>query len=104
HCPHPGLLVTVDNTRLSSDMKRGKDALILRISEANGKWRLCDAEDDVLLEDGGSECAAQLLSSKAHKTHLVDFDNHLDDITQDYANLSFNESVNDFMGRISKDD
>nr|ACO15371.1 Neighbor of COX4 [Caligus clemensi] len=103
HCPHPGLLVTVDNARLSSDMKRGKDSLILRQAESNGKWRLADEEDDVLLEDGGSECVAHLLSKKTHAS-LVDFDNHLDNITQDYFNAAFNQAVEDFMCRISKDD
>ncbi|XP_040571953.1 ER membrane protein complex subunit 8 [Lepeophtheirus salmonis] len=104
HCPHPGLLVTVDNTRLSCDMKRGKEALIVRQAESNGKWKLRDDDDnDILLEEGGAECAAHLMSKKAHK-NLIDFDNHLDDITKDYVNTSFNDQVEDFMSQIFKDD
>ena len=51
--------------------------------EGNKKW--IKAEDEVTLEEGANETLLDLLDRKAYR-ELVDFDNHLNDITQHWLN------------------
>ena len=46
----------------------------------------------VALEEGTLEAVSHLLAKKKH-LQLVDFDNHLDELTEDYLNADLNEEI-----------
>jgi len=89
----PGtLLVTIDSKKLSLNMET--PALILHQHEASsGKWRKKDAGSLRLEHEAVSlQCAAAVLHKKIYRD-IVDFDNHLDDISLDYKNVEINMEI-----------
>ena len=47
---------------------------------------------DIRIDDEALEVTSALLHAKAFKD-LVDFDNHLDDVSQDYLNVGLNMEI-----------
>jgi len=86
----PGsILLTVDSKRLSSSFN--STGLILRVN-TDGKWKV--AEDKVKLEHDAItlKCASKLVNKRMFR-EIVDFDAHLDDLTQDYLNVGINMKI-----------
>lgn len=80
-------LVVINNKHITLSMETPG----LSVTQANdGKWRTIKAKvhSDVL------DTAAALLEQRAFKA-LVDFDNHLDDVSQDWRNKELNELIED---------
>lgn len=93
------VLVTVDNRRLSLILE--SHALIVQqwssstgasLNEKDigvaGKWRHCAAKN-VGVSEETLALTSDLVGRKVYKD-IADFDNHLDDITQDYLNVQIN--------------
>ncbi|XP_034240437.1 ER membrane protein complex subunit 8/9 homolog [Thrips palmi] len=79
--------IVVDNKHLTLSMETAGIA----VSQYNdGKWRGKDFKVDNEVLD----TAAALLEQRAFKT-LVDFDNHLDDVSQDWKNKELNKLIDD---------
>lgn len=86
----PGtLLVTIDSKRLS--LKIESHALIVQ-QNIEGKWRSRERDSLRLENDITLHCASALVKKKIYSC-LVDFDNHLDDVTQDYLNVELNMEI-----------
>ncbi|XP_013791512.1 ER membrane protein complex subunit 8-like isoform X2 [Limulus polyphemus] len=83
-------LVIVDNQKISVECKEIGFQLY---QHSDNKWKLKD-KTSVFLEQGHGALgiASTLLQSKVYR-HLVDFDNHLDDISQDWSNQLINEEI-----------
>ncbi|NXH38721.1 EMC8 protein, partial [Dicaeum eximium] len=83
-------LIMVDNTKFT--MECVEPAIHVYELHEN-KWRCKDAHVD-FCEDWteAQRIAASLLDSKSYET-LVDFDNHLDDIRNDWTNPEINKAV-----------
>ncbi|XP_010004564.1 PREDICTED: ER membrane protein complex subunit 8 [Chaetura pelagica] len=83
-------LIMVDNTRFT--MECTEPAIHVYELHEN-KWRCKDPHVD-FCEDWteAQRIAASLLDSKSYET-LVDFDNHLDDIRNDWTNPEINKAV-----------
>lgn len=82
-------ILVVDNTKLSIPCE--EVACKCYVLQDN-KWKQSDKD---LSLDGGEETLSlttDLLDGKAYQS-LVDFDNHLDDITQDWLNKDINKLV-----------
>ncbi|XP_071451155.1 ER membrane protein complex subunit 8/9 homolog [Hetaerina americana] len=89
----PACLVVVDNRRLSLTMEN--TALIVS-QYGDGKWKTKD-RNSVLLEGPAGvvqEAAAALLQQNRQRT-LVDFDNHLDDVSLDWMNPEANDIIDE---------
>ncbi|XP_046384163.1 ER membrane protein complex subunit 8 [Ischnura elegans] len=84
-------LVVVDNRRLSLTMEH--TALIVS-QYSDGKWKTKDRHS-VLLEGpaGAVQEAAAILLQRNYQSSLVDFDNHLDDVSLDWLNPETNEAI-----------
>jgi len=96
------VLVTIDNRRLSLILE--SHSLIVQqwsssgagtVSEKGnhneclpGKWRHC-ASKNVGVSEETLALTSNLIGRREYKD-LVDFDNHLDDLTQDYLNVQMN--------------
>lgn len=81
-------LLVVDNRRLSLTME---DPALRVLHSVDGKWKEVD-NDDYFIEPESTEAAATLLHRHADK-HLVDFDNHLDDISGNWQNAHLNRDI-----------
>ncbi|XP_065064420.1 ER membrane protein complex subunit 8-like [Rhopilema esculentum] len=86
HANHT-FLVMVDNTKMGAECE--DLALKLYISHES-KWKQKDGNWNLQDGDAGLAIVSELIRSKAYQT-LSDFDNHLDDITQDWLNPSVNK-------------
>lgn len=87
-------LVTIDNKRLGMVME--SHALIVQ-QHVDGKWRHKDKTQLVLEHDSDTlDCASALVQKKIQKD-LVDFDNHLDDLTLDYLNVEVNMEIDNCL-------
>merc|ERR1711868_291063 len=89
----PGtLLVTIDSKKLSLNMDN--PALILHQHDvSSGKWKKRDpASLRLEHEEVSLQCAAALIHKKIYRD-IVDFDNHLDDISLDYKNVEINMEI-----------
>ena len=64
-------------------------ALLAQV-RADGKWRT--PETEVRVEESSLETASALLQKGAAE-ELVDFDNHLDDLKQDFLNVDLNMMI-----------
>ncbi|KAG8224459.1 hypothetical protein J437_LFUL003182 [Ladona fulva] len=86
-------LVVVDNRRLSLDMK--KSALIVS-QFSDGKWKNKERSSISLEGPSGvlQETAATLLQHN-NQDMIVDFDNHLDDVSLDWMNPEVNELIDE---------
>jgi len=97
------VLVTIDNRRLSLNLE--SHSLIVQqwssspgvgtVTErgnhdtgSSGKWRHCASKNVGVLEETLA-LTSNLIGRREYKD-LVDFDNHLDDLTQDYLNVQMN--------------
>lgn len=82
-------LFVIDNAKLSTKLK----AHALKVAQySDGKFRPLDVQKIVLNPTDATEVCSQLLSEKAYE-ELVDFDNHLDDISGDWMNHDINRLV-----------
>jgi GAF domain-containing protein len=53
----------------------------------------------ISLERNSQSVAAALLQRRVYE-RLVDFDNHLDDLSQDWRNLNLNQEVEQVVGTV----
>ncbi|XP_077982115.1 ER membrane protein complex subunit 8-like [Glandiceps talaboti] len=86
-------LFIVDNQKMSIDCKELALKLFM-YQENKNEWKRKDAVNEIELEDD-EKClvvASDLLRAKLARD-LVDFDNHLDDITLDWLNLDVNSLI-----------
>lgn len=82
-------ILMVDNTKLSVPCE---EVVCKCYVVQDNKWKQSDKD---LLLDGGEDTLSittDLLDGKAYQS-LIDFDNHLDDITQDWLNKDINRLV-----------
>ncbi|XP_067002432.1 ER membrane protein complex subunit 8/9 homolog [Anabrus simplex] len=85
-------LIVVDNQRLSLNM----DNIALCLSQySEGKWKPKD-RSSYCVEGNSLDTTATLLQQRV-QDELVDFDNHLDDISLDWKNLHINKIVDTVM-------
>lgn len=77
--------VVIDNKHLTLSMET-PGMVVSQFTD--GKWRLKESRFDNEILD----TAAALLEQRAFKS-LVDFDNHLDDVSQDWQNKELNELI-----------
>ncbi|XP_075045443.1 ER membrane protein complex subunit 8 [Mixophyes fleayi] len=83
-------LIMVDNSKLSLDCVYPS---IHVYEHHDNKWRSRDLHEDVF-EDWpeAQRISASLIDSQSYET-LVDFDSHLDDLRNDWANSEINKSI-----------
>lgn len=88
-------LVVVDNRRLTLNMEN----VALCVSQyVDGKWKSKE-KSSISLENDARVSAASLLQRRVYE-ELVDFDNHLDDLTLDWMNPTVNKEVEEEMGTV----
>jgi len=100
----PAVLVTIDNKRLSLVLE--SPALLVQMVGGGGggggesnsdggscKWRHLAAKA-VGVDEDTLALTSIMVQRKTYKD-LVDFDNHLDDVTQDYLNVEINMEISD---------
>ncbi|XP_023726329.1 ER membrane protein complex subunit 8/9 homolog [Cryptotermes secundus] len=88
-------LVVIDNRRLTLSMEN----MALCVSQfVDGKWKSKE-KSSVSLESNSKSVAAALLQRRVHE-QLIDFDNHLDDLSQDWRNLNLNQEVEEEVGTV----
>jgi hypothetical protein len=84
------VLLTLDSKRLA--LKIQNDGLIVRNRISEGSWKVCDKKLKLEHDSITLACASALVREGIFR-ELVDFDNHLDDITQDYINVELNMKI-----------
>jgi len=84
-------LVMVNSRQLSKQMTQ---SAITVIQYSDGKWKVKDKESVKLQpnNDAVLETISKLLCDKQYK-NLVDFDDHLDDISQDWLNVALKQVI-----------
>ncbi|KAJ0178090.1 hypothetical protein K1T71_005913 [Dendrolimus kikuchii] len=86
HCPS-AIFIVVDNKKMVQHL----DTPAIKLHKySDGKWKLKDAP--VFSTPHVLETVSHLLQSGVQKD-LVDFDNYLDDITQDWTNLGIEKLI-----------
>nr|CAG4648849.1 EOG090X0C9C [Polyphemus pediculus] len=90
HFPN-AILVIVNNQQLG---KRMTQPSINVIQYADGRWKVKDKESVKLLPNNETVLSftSGLLQDKRYQS-LIDFDDHLDDISQDWLNLNFKKVI-----------
>ena len=87
------VLLTFDNKRLGLQLEN--HALLAHLSTSttntDGKWRKCPSKS-IKVEEDTLAVASALIQNRAYKD-LTDFDNHLDDVSQDYLNVGLNMEI-----------
>lgn len=85
------LIHQVNNEQLNSNLERAPFTLY-QVTE--GKLRPKEAKVNLLPdEDGALSTVSALIQAKSYR-HLIDFDNHLDDISLNYwVNPTLNEEI-----------
>jgi len=78
-------LVVLDNKQVPAT-----DSLWLFDSTTGGKWK--ESAYEMVYEDNAAEVVEHMIERKVERD-LCDFDNHLDDITQDWLNTNINQLV-----------
>ncbi|RWS03857.1 COX4 neighbor-like protein [Dinothrombium tinctorium] len=91
-------LVMVNNFGLPSavcDQNNIENALLL-YQCVDGKWK---SKSGIVYENPTAtlSCIQQLIYQKQLHFNLVDFDNHLDDVTNDWRNQHINELINEII-------
>ncbi|XP_014277160.1 ER membrane protein complex subunit 8 [Halyomorpha halys] len=81
-------LVVVDNRRLTLIMD---EPAIKVMQMVEGKWKPVDTSN-VILEENCLDAVSTLLQKRAFND-LIDFDNHLDDLSKDWRNPELNERI-----------
>nr|CAD7427179.1 unnamed protein product [Timema monikensis] len=85
----------IDNRNLTLNM----DNAALCVSQfADGKWKPRD-KSSFSLARNSLDTAATLIQRQTY-AELIDFDNHLDDISQDWRNPSLNLEVDEEAGTV----
>jgi len=84
------ILLTLDSKRLA--LKIQNDGLITRHRVSDGGWKMSEKKLKLEHETITLACASALVREGIFR-ELVDFDNHLDDITQDYINVELNMKI-----------
>lgn len=84
-------LLTVDNRRISLNLQN--HALLGQIcnSDRPGNWKSV-SNRSIRVDELAFEKTSSLLQTRGYK-ELFDFDNHLDDVSQDYLNVSLNVEI-----------
>ncbi|XP_022917929.1 ER membrane protein complex subunit 8/9 homolog [Onthophagus taurus] len=82
-------MVIVENHKLNL---KGDNAAIKVAQYSDGKYRQVDVNKVSLAPKDTLGCCSQLLKERAY-SHLIDFDNHLDDITEDWKNEYLNDNI-----------
>lgn len=87
----PSYMVVVNNTKLSNDA----DESVLKVAQllSNSKWKQLEDQNP---SDTTRDVIGVLLQQKAFR-ELVDFDNHLDDISLDWMNVKLNKDIESFL-------
>ncbi len=88
-------LLTLDNRRLGVMMTQ--PALIVHTATSNGEWREEVVAEEgnngrFFIEEGAVEGVAAMIQ-KGLAEQLVDFDNHLDDVSTDILNVELNMDI-----------
>ncbi|KAL1129054.1 hypothetical protein AAG570_013586 [Ranatra chinensis] len=81
-------LVMIDNSKVTLGME---ETPLRVLHNVEGKWKQMDTSN-FMVEEKSLFVASVLLQQQAFP-QLVDFDNHLDDLSLDWRNLSLNSSV-----------
>lgn len=82
-------LFIIDNNKLATKLK----SHALKVSQfSDGKFRPLDSQKLVLSPSDTTNICSELLKQKAY-SELVDFDNHLDDISRDWMNHDVNRLI-----------
>ena len=87
-------ILTIDNRRLGLNLQNPAliGHLLIGTGQDNtGKWKTV-SNRDIRIEEEALAVTSAMLHSKAFKD-LVDFDNHLDDVSQDYLNVGLNMEI-----------
>ncbi|EDV21683.1 ER membrane protein complex subunit 8 [Trichoplax sp. H2] len=85
-------LMMVDNCKVSLSCQ--EDALVC-YNNIEGKWKK-DSQYSLEHPNETLPALAKLMTGKAYK-NLKDFDNHLDDISVDWLNISINKQITEAM-------
>ncbi|KAB0796842.1 hypothetical protein PPYR_10903 [Photinus pyralis] len=86
-------LFVVDNRKLSNQL----DSLALKVAQfSDGKYRTVDVNNILLEPSHTLNVCTSLLEQKSYKS-LVDFDNHLDNVSLDWINNAINEEIEEIM-------
>lgn len=73
------------------------DNIALRVAQySDGKYRPLDSQKVSVEPACSLDACASLLERQVYK-QLVDFDNHLDDISLDWSNQQINEDIVDIL-------
>ncbi|KAF5304099.1 hypothetical protein FQA39_LY01884 [Lamprigera yunnana] len=84
-------LVVVDNQKLTGQL----DNIALKVAQFHeGKYKLVDFNRVILDPNHTLDVCTSLLEQRSYKS-LVDFDNHLDDISLDWINYSINKEIDE---------
>ncbi|KAK7572159.1 hypothetical protein V9T40_014631 [Parthenolecanium corni] len=83
-------LVVIDNRLVTLSHS---DPAIKTFHNIDGKWRLLD-KSKVQIDDSVLVKTSELMLQKAYYD-LVDFDNHLDNISLDWKNVNLNDQIDD---------
>ncbi|XP_017780339.1 PREDICTED: ER membrane protein complex subunit 8/9 homolog [Nicrophorus vespilloides] len=91
NCPN-ACLVVIDNSKLSMQL----DNLAIRVAQfSDGKYREVNIQKVSLNTDETLDICSALIESRDFE-ELVDFDNHLDDVSKDWMNDSLNKKIEMF--------
>ncbi|KAK5642382.1 hypothetical protein RI129_008549 [Pyrocoelia pectoralis] len=86
-------LFVVDNRKLSNQL----DNVALKVAQfSDGKYRPVDINRIILEPSHALNVCTSLLEQKSYKS-LIDFDNHLDDISLDWINDTVNQEIEEIM-------
>jgi len=87
----PSYMVLINNAKLST----GANESSLKVAQllSNGKFKPLE---ELTCSDGTSDVMSLLIQQKSFRD-LVDFDNHLDDISLDWMNIKINKEIDSFL-------
>ncbi|KAL1518037.1 hypothetical protein ABEB36_001723 [Hypothenemus hampei] len=90
---NPAYVVVVNNTKLSNEVDTGAFKVAQMV---DGNFKIID--DNLLsLSPEESYEALMVLQQRKEYNNLVDFDNHLDDISLDWMNVQLNKSIEEYL-------
>ncbi|CAH0546504.1 unnamed protein product [Brassicogethes aeneus] len=86
-------VVLVNNSKLSVYL----DNVALKVAQySDGNMKPCDLHRVVLSPDTTLDTCSHLLEQEAYE-ELVDFDNHLDNVSLDWINIKLNEKIENIL-------
>ena len=90
---NPAILVLVNNANLRIDL----DNIAIKVAQFNnGKWQMFNIFDIVLEHNSTLDICSGLLQKQVYK-RLIDFDNKLDRVSNDWTNSHVRNEINDFL-------